>query len=247
METLLSIFLSVFLVSLISFVGIFFLALGQKKMDNLLEIFIAFACGSLLGDTFFHLLPESVETLGEEAFIWVVFSFVFFFALEKFFYWRHCHEGHCEIHPFTYLNLIGDGLHNFLDGGIIAASFLARFPLGLGTTLAVIFHEIPQEIGDFSILLYGGIKRKRALWLNFLSGLTALAGAAAVYLFADKINGLTEILLPFAAGNFLYLAGTDIIPELHEKGKHSPRNSIYQFLSLVSGLALMWILKIFLA
>lgn len=246
METLLAIILGVIFVSLISFVGVFFLAIKEKTLNNLLEIFIAFACGSLLGDALFHLLPESFKNLGEGASFWIAFSFLFFFALEKFFYWRHCHEGHCEVHPFTYLNLIGDALHNFIDGAIIAASFLANFSLGLGTILAVIFHEIPQEIGDFSILLYGGMKKKKALFLNFLTALTAILGAVAVYLFSDKITGLTEILLPFAAGNFLYLAGTDIIPELHEKGKHSPKNSVYQFFALLSGLLLMWLLKIFL-
>jgi len=171
---LLPILLSVMLVSLISLVGVFFLALKEKTLEDFLEIFIIFACGTLLGDAFIHLMPEALVQLGEQIFVLIAFSFVFFFALEKFFYWRHCHDEHCLIHPFTYLNLIGDTIHNFIDGTIIAASYLVGFPLGLSTTLAVIFHEIPQEIGDFSILVYGGTAKKQAILWNFFSALAAV-------------------------------------------------------------------------
>lgn len=237
------ILLSVTFVSLISLVGVFFLSFKEKTLENLLEVFISFACGSLLGDAFLHVLPESLQQIGDRTFLLIALSFLIFFALEKFFYWRHCHDEHCEIHPFTYLNLMGDTIHNFIDGTIIAASYLASFSLGLSTTLAVIFHEIPQEIGDFSILIYGGMKKKTAILFNFLSALSAVLGALTVYFFAKQVSGLTPYFLPFAAGNFLYLAGTDIIPELHEKGKHSLKASILQFLALSSGIALMWSFK----
>jgi len=223
------------------------LALKEKTLEDLLEIIISFACGTLLGDAFIHLMPEALAELGEQAFMLIALSFVFFFALEKFFYWRHCHDEHCQVHPFTYLNLIGDTIHNFIDGTIIAASYLASFPLGLSTTLAVVFHEIPQEIGDFSILIYGGVAKKQAILWNFLSALAAVLGALIVYLFAKQIADLTPYFLPFAAGNFLYLAGTDIIPELHKKGQHSIKASIYQSLALTAGIVLMWLFKIFLA
>ncbi|MCX6796472.1 MAG: ZIP family metal transporter, partial [Candidatus Falkowbacteria bacterium] len=171
--------------------------------------------------------------LGEKAFSLTGIFFIFFFVLEKFFYWRHCHDERCHVHTFTYLNLIGDTIHNFIDGTIIAASFLANFSLGLSTTLAVIFHEIPQEIGDFSILIYGGIKKEKAILWNFLSALSAFLGALFVYFFARQTKDLISYLLPLAAGNFLYLAGTDIIPELHERGKGSVKNSLYQFIAIL--------------
>ena len=243
----LPILISVVIVSLISFVGVVFLSLKAKTLDKLLEIFISFASGTLLGDAFIHLMPESFEKLGEDTFLIIVFSFLFFFALEKFFYWRHCHEEHCRVHTFTYLNLIGDAIHNFIDGTIIAASFLSAFPLGVSTTLAVIFHEIPQEIGDFSILIYGGVEKKKAIFLNFLSALTAILGALMVYFFAKQIVNIVPFFLPVAAGNFLYLAGTDIIPELHEKSKGSIKSSISQFFALLAGLLLMWVFKILMA
>jgi len=238
---------SVFLVSAISLVGVFFLAVKERTLEDFLEIFISFACGTLLGDAFIHVLPEALAKLGEQTFLLTAISFVFFFALEKFFYWRHCHDEHCQTHPFTYLNLIGDTIHNFIDGTIIAAVYLVSFSLGVSTTLAVVFHEIPQEVGDFSVLVFGGMKKKTAIKLNFFSALAAILGALFVYLFSQKVTSLTPYFLPFAAANFIYLAGTDIIPELHEKGKHSFKNSVLQFLTLSMGIVLMWLFKIYLA
>ena len=147
------ILISVILVSLLSFIGVFFLALKREFLNRFLGVFVSFACGALLGGAFFHLLPESVEQLGESSFVWIVISFLFFFILEKFLHWRHCHKDHCDVHAFTYLNLIGDGIHNLIDGAIIAAAFLTDFSIGVSATLAIIFHEIPQEIGDFFILI----------------------------------------------------------------------------------------------
>ena len=238
------ILISVIFVSLLSFIGVFFLVLKKEILNRFLETFVSFACGSLLGGAFFHLLPESIEQLGKSAFIWVIVSFFLFFILEKFLYWRHCHKEHCEVHAFTYLNLIGDGLHNFIDGAIIAASFLVDFSLGVSTTLAIIFHEIPQEIGDFCILVYGGWERKKALMFNFISALTAIIGALVVYFFSDQISGSIPILLSFAAGGFIYIAGVDIIPKLYKTQEKS--KLIIQFFSLIIGIILMWLLKAFL-
>ncbi|MGB9911332.1 MAG: ZIP family metal transporter [Microgenomates group bacterium] len=235
------IFASVILVSLISFLGIFFISLQEKFLNRLLVFLVSFACGALLGSAFFHLLPESIETIGEKTFLLTAISFLMFFILEKFLHWRHCHLGHCDEHAFVYLNLLGDSLHNFLDGAIIASAFLTNFSLGLSTTLAVIFHEIPQEIGDFSVLLYGGMKKKKALFFNFLSALTAVLGAVVVLFLAEKISSILFYFIPFAAGGFLYIAGTDLIPELHKK--ENLKDSISQFLLILTGLLLMWFLK----
>lgn len=235
------ILISVILVSLISFVGLFFISLQEKLLNRILIWLVSFACGALLGSAFFHLLPEAVESIGEKTFLLTAISFLIFFVLEKFFYWRHCHLGHCDEHTFVYLNLLGDGVHNFLDGAIIAGAFLTNFSLGLSTTLAVIFHEIPQEIGDFSILIYGGMKKKKALVFNFLSALMAVLGALIVLFLAEKILSFLSWLLPLAAGGFLYIAGTDLIPELHKK--ENLKESIFQFILIFAGLLFMWLLK----
>ncbi len=243
MTILAYILISVVLVSLLSFVGVFFLALKKEILNRFLEVFVGFACGSLLGGAFFHLLPESVEQLGESSFVWVIISFLLFFILEKFLHWRHCHQKHCEVHAFVYLNLIGDGLHNLIDGAIIAASFLVNFSLGVSTTLAVIFHEIPQEIGDFSILVHGGWGRRKALIFNFISALAAIVGALIVYSFSKQVSGLVPVLLPLAAGGFIYIAAVDLIPGFHKRGEIS--KSMIQFFSLGAGILLMWLLKAF--
>jgi len=235
------ILLSVILVSLVSFMGVLFIALKEKTINRILNFLVSFACGALLGGAFLHLLPESAENLGEKSFVFVIVAFLAFFILEKIFRWRHCHLGHCSTHSFAYLNLLGDGLHNFVDGAVIAAAFLTNISLGISTTLAVILHEIPQEIGDFSILLYGGIERKRALLFNFASAVTAIFGALAVYFFAGKVSGLIPFLLPFAAGGFIYIAATDIIPELHKK--EDLKQSILEFFLILLGIALMGVLK----
>jgi len=194
----------------------------------------------MLGGAFLHILPESLS-LGENLFVYVILGIVLFFLLEKFLYWRHCHDGICEVHPFTYLNLIGDGIHNFIDGIIIAASFMSSMELGVTTTAAVALHEIPQELGDFSVLIYGGMTSKKALFYNFLSALTAVAGALFVYFFFSFAS-FGKYVLPFAAGGFIYIASSDLIPELHKARKLS--DSVAQFLLFLFGIALMGAFKI---
>jgi len=235
------ILLSVSIVSLLSFSGALFLALNKKLLNKILVLLVAFASGALLGGAFLHLIPESFG-FGEGSLIFVLFGILIFFVLEKFLHWRHCHIGKCEVHEFAQLNLIGDGMHNFLDGMIIAASFLLSVPTGVVTTLAIIAHEIPQEIGDFGVLLYAGLKIKKALFYNFLSALTAVAGAILAYFLAINVKEITMIILPIAAGGFIYIASTDLIPELHRRAK--PGESLLQFSLLLVGIALMWVLKI---
>ena len=196
----------------------------------------------LLGGAFFHLLPESMASGEPSLFIYVLLGIMIFFLIEKFLHWRHCHKGHCDAHTFTYLNLIGDGIHNFIDGMIIAASFVTDMRLGVITTLAVAAHEIPQEIGDFGILVYGGFSKSKALLFNLLSALTAMAGAVIAYYLFNQIVWLKGFLIPFTAGGFLYIALVDLIPELHkETGKD---NMALQFITIIGGLLLMWLLKI---
>jgi zinc and cadmium transporter len=177
--------------------------------------------------------------------LYVLMGIVSFFFIEKFIHWRHCHipTSDRHPHPFAYMNLFGDGVHNFIDGLIIGASYIVSIPLGIATTLAVLFHEIPQEIGDFGVLLHGGFSKNRALFMNFLTALTAVAGAAAALVASMYMEGLTLFLVPFAAGNFLYIATSDLIPEL--KKECGMRKSAGQLIFILLGIGVMyWILLV---
>ena len=242
MADLIVILASVTVVSLISLIGIFFIGLKEAFLRRILMALVGFASGSLIGGAFIHLLPEALEETGQAIFYYVIVGIVLFFVMEKFIYWRHCHDEKCPIHVFAYLNLIGDGVHNFIDGMIIAASFVVSQDLGVATTLAVIFHEIPQEIGDFGVLVYGGFSRRKALAYNFVSALTAVAGSVITYYSASYIQGVERFLVPFAAGGFIYIAATDLMPELHKRNQ--AKESIVQLLSVLAGIGLMSALKI---
>ncbi len=243
MSTFILIILATFAVSLLSLVGIFFIGLKDERIENLLEHLVAFAVGGLLGGAFFHLLPQTLKENHPSGISFVLFGIILFFAIEKFFHWRHCHQDHCEVHTFTYMSLIGDGVHNFIDGMIIAAAFVADTKLGLVTTLAVAVHEIPQEIGDFAVLVYGGFSKTRALLYNLLSALTAVVGAVVAYVSFSQVLWLKAFLIPFTAGGFIYIALADLIPELHKRTRHG--KLFTQLLFLTLGLALMWGLKVF--
>lgn len=242
---ILIIILATFIVSLISLIGIFFIGLKEDALEKIIKYLVSFAVGGLLGGALLHLLPESMESGNSHLFIYVLSGILLFFLIEKFLHWRHCHKGHCDAHTFTYLNIIGDGIHNFIDGMIIAASFVTDIRLGVVTTLAVAAHEIPQEIGDFGILVYGGFSKSKALLFNFFSALTAMAGALIAYFSFNQIVWLKEFLIPFTAGGFLYIALVDLIPELHKEVEKN--NMALQFVTMMGGLLLMWLLKIFFA
>jgi zinc and cadmium transporter len=232
---------SVFIVSLLSLLGLIALPFGEEKIQKFLIWAVAFAGGTLLGDAFLHLIPETFET-GEG--VAISFSLLggilAFFVLEKFIHWHHCHDIECEQHnnTFSYVIMFGDAAHNFIDGMIIAASYLVSIPLGIATTLAVIAHEIPHEIGDFASMLYGGFSKRKALWYNFLAGIVAIFGAIAVLIIGESFASATKYLIPFAAGGFIYVASADIIPELHKTNKVS--HSLAQLLLIIMGIAVMY-------
>lgn len=239
MHELAAILASVTTVSLIAFVGLIFVGLKENLLKRLLMVLISFSSGTLLGSAFLDLMPEALTTMNLNVtvtFAYVLFGIVSFFALEKFLYWRHCHEDSCPVHTFAYLNLIGDGIHNFIDGMIIAATFMVSFNLGLPTTLAVIFHEIPQEIGDFGVLIYGGLGKKKALIYNFISALAAVLGAIITY-FSVYLQSVKALLIPFAAGGFIYIAATDLMPELHKKSRAA--DSLIELLTILAGIGLI--------
>lgn len=236
------IILATLVVSLISLIGIFFIGMKEKTLDGLMEYLVSFAVGGLLGGAFLHLLPESIESANPSIFVYVLSGIVIFFLLEKILHWRHCHKGQCEAHTFTYLNLIGDGVHNFIDGMVIAASFATDVKLGVVTTVAVAAHEIPQEIGDFGILIYGGFSKAKALACNLITALTAVVGAFAAYFSFGRTLWLKDYLIPFTAGGFIYIALVDMMPELHKKARGI--KIALQLVTIISGIFLMWWLKI---
>lgn len=236
---------SVFLVSLIAFVGIFSLSIKINKLRQILSFLVSFAAGALLGGVFIHILPEVSEKagLGLTQSLLVLLGILIFFVLEKVIHWRHCHQPTCKEHPHALgvMNLVGDGLHNFTDGILIAAAFITNPSLGLVTTLAVIFHEIPQEIGDFSVLIYAGFSKTKAVFFNFLSALLAVLGAVLTLILGSQMKGLTDLLLPLTAGSFLYIATADLMPEL--KKEESLVKTSLQLLSLLLGILIMWLIR----
>lgn len=230
------------IVSILSFVGVVGLAINDKLLNKLLLLMIGFAAGSLIGAAFLHLLPESLEHCHSNiVFVYAVLGFSFFFVMERYFYWRHCHNGVCDVHAFTYLNLLGDAIHNFTDGMIIAVAFVTDFRLGVVTTSAIMFHEIPQELGDFSILVYGGFSKSKALFFNFLCALTAILGAIIGYVLSDLVNNFSIFLLPFSAGGFIYIAASDLLPELHKQKNMKKAN--FSLIAFFIGLIFMWIMS----
>jgi len=237
------IILSSFLISLISFTGVITLAVKDDVLDKILLSLVEFAAGALIGGAFLHLLPEAVqESTDTNVFLSLSFGFFLFFLLEKL-VWRHCHKIKCEIHSFAYMNLVGDGVHNFIDGLVIAASFVSSIELGIVTSLAVAFHEVPQEIGDFGVLVYGGFKKSKALFMNFATALTAIIGGIAGYYLSSYIGGSMVYLLPFTAGGFIYIAASDLIPELRKEV--NPRKLMVSFGVFLLGFAFMFLVKLY--
>ncbi len=228
----------------IALIGIIALSIKETLLKRLLIFFVSFSAGALLGGAFIHLLPEIVEEVGFELHIslYILGGILTFFALEKLIYWRHCHilTSDEHVHTFTYMNLIGDGVHNFIDGMIIAGSYMVNITLGISTTIAVMLHEVPQEIGDFSVLIYGGFTKKRALLFNLMAALTAMVGATLMLILSSYMSQLPEFLVPFTAGGFIYIAGTDLIPELKKETKAVV--SVGQMAALILGIGIMLLL-----
>lgn len=247
---------SVVIVSLLSLIGALVVPLSKRLRDFLIFFFVAFSVGALFGDAFIHILPDVAASTGFTLAVsgFVLLGILLFFVLEKFVHWHHCHANHdhCEedMHDthsdashraLAVTILVGDGFHNFVDGLVIAASYVASVPIGIATTLAVVFHEIPHELGNFAVLLHSGLKVGRALFFNFLSALTALLGAIAGLVLASRIAGAEPFILAFTAGGFVYIAGSDLIPDLHRQ--QAVGRSLLQLVGIVLGFALMYAVK----
>ncbi len=242
MDTLSWIILATLVDGLVALVGVFTLGMRKKLFDMLVFLLVAFSAGALLGGAFFHLLVESVDQIAlNAALVYLILGFALFFVLEKVLLWRHCHEGKCDVHPFTYLILFGDGVHNFIDGLVIAASFLVSVPFGIVSTMLILSHEIPQELGDFGVLVYGGIEKRTALLYNLAAQLTCVLGGLAGYFGLQAAGGAMAPLLAFAAGGFIYIAASDLIPELHKEEEMS--KAANAFAVFLVGVALMLVMK----
>jgi len=236
------IIITTFTIALLAFVGVFALSLKEKILNKILLFLVSLSAGALMGGAFIHLIPESFEKHGDgDILIVVLVGFILFFIIEKVLHWRHCHKGKCEVHTFHYMNLVGDAIHNFIDGLIMAASFITSVPLGITTTFAIAAHEIPQEIGDFGVLIYGGFEKKKAIIMNFLVALTVVAGGIVGYFISNTIQQATTFLLPFAAGGFIYIAATDLVPEI--KKELDFKKYMGTLIVFILGILIMWTIK----
>ena len=243
MTSLLFIILFTFLITLCVWVGVLFVFFKKEFLDKTVIFLVSLSAGSLMGGAFLHLLPEASEMLEANTLFGIfLLSFAGFFLLEKVLHWRHCHKAECEVHTFGYMNLFGDSIHNFIDGLVIAAAFMVDFKLGVATTLAVAIHEIPQEIGDYGVLIYAGFKNKTALILNYIVSLTVVLGGIVGYFMFQHLESILPYLLPFAAGGFVYIAASDLMPEI--KKEKNLKKSMVSFLVFIIGILLMFLIKI---
>jgi zinc and cadmium transporter len=244
MFALISSLVAVIFISLISVIGIYFLISFLPGFSKISLFLVSLAVGSLLGDAFFHLLPESYSLISSlSVSILIIVGILLFFTLEKIVRWRHCHNSDDEHdHPTVAVNLVGELCHNFIDGILISSSFFVSFSLGLTTAFAVLSHEIPQEIGNFSVYQHLGLSLKKSLTFNLLSSFFSLLGVISVAIVGLKYQNFSGYILPITAGGFIYLAASDLIPELH---RHEPKisSSLFQLLFVIFGVLLMLLLK----
>lgn len=234
--------LATFGISLISLVSLASLKISHQKLQGIILYLLALAAGTLLADAFLHLLPESIEKLGTETSLQLTFfAFFAFFGIEKIFQWHHCHEENCHVHSVGYMNLIGDSIHNFIDGLIIAASFAVSIPLGISTTMAIALHELPQEFGDFGVLLHAGFSKRQAILSNFFVALVAMFGVIVGNVFSTSTN-IMYSLLSVAAGGFLYIATADLLPEIRNEQNRGRLLICLIFVSL--GVGILYLLTL---
>jgi zinc and cadmium transporter len=236
---------------LVAIIGAIFFLTVNKHFQKSLIYFVSFTTGALLGGAFIHFIPEAASELSlTKTTILTLSGFIIFFLLETYLHWHHCHTHDCDEHdnpkeetkPFAKLLLYGDSIHNFIDGVIIAGSFIISIPLGIITSLLIIAHELPQEISDFAVLIYGGFSKKKALIYNFLSQLTAVLGGILGYLFLS-VRDQAIFLLPIAAGGFLHIAISDLIPEIFKE--NDPLKRLINMLIIVAGIVVLLSAKIF--
>jgi zinc and cadmium transporter len=241
---------SVAATSLIAFIGIVSLALQENFLKKTVLYLVSFSAGGLFGGAFIHLIPKTAKRYGftHTTGLFLAAGLIASFLIEQFIHWHHHHSvDHADepdVMPFTYLIILGDGVHNFIDGIIIAASYMAGLTTGITTTVAVALHEIPQEIGDFGVLVHGGFSTRKALFFNFVSALTSFLGVGIVFLLSGSIDNLIGLLLPFTAGNFIYIAGSDLLPQITEES--GTKKTVLHALIFITGILVMYAITFFL-
>lgn len=231
---------SVLIVSSISLAGIITLGIKTESLKKFLIYMVSFSAWALFGDVFIHLIPQTIKMwFTTLSWLYILAGIIFWLVTEKVIHRNHCHMPITKhhVHHFAIMNLVGDFVHNIIDGLIIWASYLVNIPTGIATTMAVMLHEIPQEIGDFGVLVHGWFSKKRALLMNFLTALSAIVWLVVALLLAEKTWNIETFLVPFAAGSFIYIAGSDLIPELHKENK--TLQAILQIFTFIAGIAVM--------
>jgi zinc and cadmium transporter len=233
---------SVLVVSTIALIGAVTIVIRPESLKKALLVLVSFSVGALFGDAFVHLVPEAFAQIDSVTLVsvYILIGILIFFALEKFVRWRHCHVAEEHAHPLATMNLVGEGIHCLFDGMLIAASYVVSVPLGIATTLAVVLHEIPHKLGDFGVLIHAGMRPKRAVLYNFATGLTGLAGAVITLVVGAQIVGFSAALIPVTAGGFIYIAGSDLVPELQEKVSLS--SAVWHSLLIAAGIGFMALL-----
>jgi len=238
-----AIIIATFLITLCVWVAVLFIFLKREVLSKITMFLVALSAGALMGGAFLHLMPEAAEKMEPEMLFGIFLSaFVVFFLIEKLLHWQHCHKTDCPIHTFGHMNLIGDGVHNFIDGLVIASTFMVNFGLGVATTLAVALHEIPQEVGDYGVLIHAGFKSSRALVLNYAVALTVVLGGVVGYFSFFLLENIIPYLLPFAAGGFVYIAASDLMPEIRKEANLN--KSMGTFVVFLLGILLMYSVKL---
>jgi len=239
---ILGIIAGTFAITLCVWVAALFLLVKKDLLAKITMFLVSLSAGTLMGGAFLHLLPEASEKIEPEGlFMIALLSFVIFFLVEKILHWRHCHKDNCEVHTFGHMNLFGDSIHNFIDGLVIAGAFLVDIRLGIVTTFAIALHEIPQEIGDFGVLIHAGFDKAKALAINYAVATTVVFGGITGYFISFYSENIIRYLLPFAAGGFIYIASSDLIPELRKES--NVKKSAGLFAIFLLGIFIMYVAK----
>jgi len=239
--------LSAFFVSLISLIGIILAKISLWKLKKSLIYFVSFSAGALFGGAFFHILPEIVEERGFTFLIssLVLLGIILFFIIEKVVHWHHNlaqYESEHK-HPLATMSLVGGSFHNLLDGLVIGASFLVSIPVGFAITTAIALHKVPKEMGWFGVLVHGGFSKAKAIIFNFMSSLFVIVGAIVALVLSNYVENIQFFIIPITVGGFIYLAGSNLIPELHKES--GLRKSLLQLLTIIAGILVMAALLLF--
>lgn len=241
MSELLLIILSTFVLSLITFVAVILLSFKKEFLNKIIFSLVSVAAGTMLGSAFLHLIPEAIELLDAEIVLeTVLFSVLGFYLLEQIMHWHHSPDHKDHVHAFGYLNLAGDIIHNFIDGLVIASAFIVDVRLGFVTLVALALHEIPQELSDFAVLIYAGFTRKKAILVNFFAGVSSVLGGIVGYFLSYSAADFIPYLLPVAAGGFLYIATSDLVPAI--KKERGYRKSLLASAMLILGIGVSFLI-----